>query len=129
MTLKGWDLGAFGKFSDIDIVYVFMRSGLGVSMPVVIAQEGTIPEDNICKICKKKLQANLREATSILQKQKEGGRGASQKEEENGTMSTVKEENLRLYEKLRKGNHILVYSSDVVVSPAGGSSPSDFILS
>ena len=44
-------------------------------------------------------------------------------------IETVKEKNLRLYEKLRKGNHMLVYSSDLVVSPAGGSSPSDFILS
>ena len=67
-----------------------MPSGLGVSMPVVIAQEGTIPEDKICKICKKNLQANVKEVTSILQKQKEGGKGAPQKAEENWTMSKAK---------------------------------------
>jgi hypothetical protein len=67
-----------------------MPSGLGVSMPVVIAQEGTIPEDKICKICKKNLQANVKEPTSILQKQKEGGKGARQKAEEMGPCRRAK---------------------------------------
>lgn len=36
------------------------------------------------------MQANVKEATSILQKQKEGGKGAPQKAEENWTMSKGK---------------------------------------
>jgi hypothetical protein len=66
------------KFSDIDIVYFFMPPVLRVRMPVAIAQVGIILEDKICKICKKDLQAEIREATSVLQEEKE-------KEKENGT--------------------------------------------
>jgi hypothetical protein len=59
------------KFSDIDIVYFFMPPVLRVRMPVAIAQVGIIPEDKICEICKKDLQADIREATSVLQEEKE----------------------------------------------------------
>jgi hypothetical protein len=59
------------KFSDIDIVYFFMPPVLRVRMPVAIAQVGIIPEDKICEICKKDLQAHIREATSVLQEEKE----------------------------------------------------------
>jgi len=70
------------KFSDIDIVYFFMPPVLRVSMPVAISQVGIIPEDKICEICKKDLQVNIREATSVLQEEKE--------KEENGTISNRK---------------------------------------
>ena len=63
------------KFSDIDIVYFFMPPVLRVSMPEAIAQIGTIPEDKICKICKKDLQVDIREATPVLQEEKEKENG------------------------------------------------------
>jgi hypothetical protein len=44
---------------------------LRVRMPVAIAQIGIIPEDKICKLCKKDLQAEIRGATSVLQEEKE----------------------------------------------------------
>ena len=54
------------KFSDIDIVYFFMPPVLCVSMPEAIAQGSIIiPEDKVCKICKKSLQANAREASQV----------------------------------------------------------------
>jgi hypothetical protein len=53
------------KFSDSDIVYFFMPPVLCVSMPEAIAQGSIIiPEDKVCKICKKSLQANDREPIS-----------------------------------------------------------------
>ena len=73
------------KFSDIDIVYFFMPPVLRVRMPVAIAQVGIIPEDKICKICKDDLQAEIREATSVLQEEKE-----KEKEKENGTIPREK---------------------------------------
>jgi len=60
------------KFSDIDIVYFFMPPVLRVSMPVAISQEGIIPEDKICEICRKDLQTNIGEATPLLRKEKKG---------------------------------------------------------
>jgi hypothetical protein len=63
------------KFSDIDIVYFFMPPVLRVSMPEAIAQVSIIPEDKICKICKKDLQAEIREATPVLQEEKEKENG------------------------------------------------------
>src|ERR687894_2096970 len=73
------------KFRDIDIVYFFMPPVLRVRMPVAIAQVGIIPEDKICKICKDDLQAEIREATSVLQEEKE-----KEKEKENGTIPREK---------------------------------------
>jgi hypothetical protein len=58
---------------------------LRVRMPVAIAQVGIIPEDKICKICKDDLQAEIREATSVLQEEKE-----KEKEKENGTIPREK---------------------------------------
>jgi hypothetical protein len=63
------------KFSDIDIIYFFMPPVLRVSMPEAIAQEDMIPEDKICGICKKDLQADIREATPVLQEEKEKENG------------------------------------------------------
>ena len=63
------------KFRDIDIVYFFMPPVLRVSMPEAIAQVGIIPEDKICKICMKDLQAEIREATLVLQEEKEKENG------------------------------------------------------
>ena len=63
------------KFSDIDIVYFFMPPVLRVSMPEAITREDMIPEDKICEICKKDLQAEIREATSVLQEEKEKENG------------------------------------------------------
>lgn len=63
------------KFSDIDIVYFFMPPVLRVRMPEAIAQEDMIPEDKICKICKKDLQVEIREATPVLQEEKEKENG------------------------------------------------------
>jgi hypothetical protein len=63
------------KFSDSDIVYFFMPPVLCVSMPEAIAQEDMIPEDKICGICKKDLQADIREATPVLQEEKEKENG------------------------------------------------------
>jgi hypothetical protein len=40
-------------------------------MPEAISQGDMIPEDKICEICKKDLQAEIREATSVLQEEKE----------------------------------------------------------
>jgi hypothetical protein len=78
------------KFRDIDVVYFFMPPVLRVSMPVAIAQGGIIPEDKICEICKKNMQVNVGEATSVLQEQTEGEKGRPRKddeeEEENGTV-------------------------------------------
>ncbi len=71
-------------FSDIDIVYFFMPPVLRVSMSVAISQVGIIPEDKICEICKKDLRANIREATSVLQEEKE------KKGEENGAIPNRK---------------------------------------
>ena len=59
------------KFRDIDIVYFFMPPVLRVSMPEAISQGDMIPEDKICEICKKDLQAKIREATPVLQEEKE----------------------------------------------------------
>jgi hypothetical protein len=54
------------KFSDSDIVYFFMPPVLCVSMPEAIAQGSIIiPEDMVCKICKKSLQAIAREASQV----------------------------------------------------------------
>jgi hypothetical protein len=80
------------KFSDIDIIYFFMPPVLRVSMPVAIAQEGIIPEDKICEICKKNLQANVRDATTILQGEREAQKVAPRKneDEENDTLSKGK---------------------------------------
>jgi hypothetical protein len=72
------------KFSDIDVVYFFMPPVLRGSMPEAISQVGIIPEDKICEICKKDLQANIREATSVLQEEKE------KEKEENGTIPNGK---------------------------------------
>ncbi len=57
------------KFSDTDIVYFFMPPVLRVSMPFAIAQEGVIPENKICEICKKNMQAKVREAIAALQEE------------------------------------------------------------
>ena len=67
------------KFSDIDIVYFFMPPVLRVSMPEATAQVGIIPEDKICKICKKDLQVEIREATPVLQEEKEKENGTTPK--------------------------------------------------
>ena len=69
------------KFSDIEIVYFFMPPVLRVRIPEAIAQEDMIPEDKICKVCKKDLQAEIREATYVLQEEKE---------KENGTITKGK---------------------------------------
>ena len=63
------------KFRDIDIVYFFMPPVLRVSMPEAITREDMIPEDKICEMCKKDLQAEIREATSVLQEEKEKENG------------------------------------------------------
>ncbi len=78
------------KFSDIDVVYFFMPPVLRISMPVAIAEEGIIPENKICEICKKNLQANIREATSVLQEEREG----EEKEKEKETTSKGKKQQL-----------------------------------
>jgi hypothetical protein len=65
------------KFSDVDVVYFFMPPVLRVSMLKAIAEEGIIPENKVCEICKDDLQVNVREATSELQEEskREGGMG------------------------------------------------------
>jgi hypothetical protein len=59
------------KFSDIEIIYFFMPPVLRVSMPVAVAEEGIIPKDRVCEICKDNLKANVREANTVLQKDEE----------------------------------------------------------
>jgi len=44
-------------------------------MPEAITREDMIPEDKICEICKKDLQAEIREATSVLQEERENENG------------------------------------------------------
>lgn len=64
-------------------------------MPISIAEEGILPEDKICEICKKNLQANIREATAVLQEERAGegeGNGRTKDKEENETMSMVKKQ-------------------------------------
>ncbi len=65
------------------------------SMPISIAEEGIISEDKICEICKKNLQANIREATAVLQEERAGegeGDGRPKDKEENETMSKGKKQ-------------------------------------
>jgi hypothetical protein len=77
------------KFSDIEIIYFFMPPILRVSMPVAIAEEGIIPKDRVCEICKDDLKANVREATTVLQKDEKQQelvrqKGKEEEEEERG---------------------------------------------
>ncbi len=68
---------------------------LHVSMPISIAEEGILPEDKICEICKKNLQANIREATTVLQEERVGEGeedGRTKDKEENETMSKGKKQ-------------------------------------
>jgi hypothetical protein len=51
-------------------------------MPVAIAEEGIIPKDRVCKICKDNLKANVREATTVLQKDEKQQELVRQKGEE-----------------------------------------------
>ncbi len=67
---------------------------LRISMPVAIAEEGIIPENKICEICKKNLQANIREATSVLQEEREGEEKEKEKEKE--TTSKGKKQQLEI---------------------------------
>ena len=60
---------------------------LRVSMPVAVAEEGVIPKDRVCEICKDNLKANVREANTVLQKdeeQQELARQEGKEEEERG---------------------------------------------
>lgn len=78
------------KFSGIDIVYFFMPPPvLRVSMPEAITQEAMIPENKVCVICKKNLLVNMREATAVLQEEREEGGTVrpKYKEGENETLS------------------------------------------
>ena len=70
------------KFGDIDIIYFFMPPVLRVSMPVAIAEEGIIPNDRVCEICKDNLKARLRKATTVLQKDEESQEVVRQKGKE-----------------------------------------------
>jgi hypothetical protein len=82
------------KFSDIEAVYFFMPPVLRVSMSVAITQ-GMIPENKVCEMCKDNLQANVREATPVLQEERGGateGQRKDKEEKENGTVSRGKKQ-------------------------------------